>query len=399
MSAPNDPPLTRREARRLQRLAEEAAAASTGGQQADPGLGSAPGSGSAASGASAGEQGGDPLAYRTQVRPAIPRFEPATVGSASAPGSGSVVSAPARPDSVPDAPLAPWASAPGSFRRRDFAPSTPNADTPQSFATERPDQPLDYHTQGRSPFVPVPDLVEPAEPPIMHDSVPASAPDRPLSRRELRAIAAEEVEAEPGEPAVAEADPVDVDVRSEEPAATVAPAPDSPPAPAILPGEAAAPHAPQVSSHWSVGVHDDEDPFTNTFSRQVGSAATSTNALVLPEMPRGDLAGPVAGTGEIIITGMIDVPSSVASTGAVPSVHDSPDIDDLFDVDTEYASTDSAPVSAISAVSSHTGTRDVMGGRKARRTSVLTTVLVSSTVVLAVVAVALFVVAAVNGLF
>ena len=73
--------------------------------------------------------------------------------------------------------------------------------------------------------------------------------------------------------------------------------------------------------------------------------------------------------------------------------------DDLFDIDTEYASTDSAPVSAISAVSSHTGTRNVMGGRKARRTSVLTTVLVSSTVVLAVVAVALFVVAAVNGLF
>lgn len=383
MSAPNDPPLTRREARRLQQLADEAAAAAAAGQHADPAAPSVPGSASATSSASASEPGGDPLAYRTQVRPAIPRYEPATVGSAAAPGSGSAVSAPARPDSVPDAPTAPWAAAPGSFRRRDFAPSAPSGDAPQSFATERPDQPLDYHTQGRSPFVPVPDLVEPAEPPIVRDAAPASAPERPLSRRELRALAG------------AESDTVDESAS----APAVSPSPESPPAPAILPGEAAAPHAPEVSSHWSVGVHDDEDPFTNTFSRQVGSAATSTNALVLPEMPRGDLAGPVEGTGEIIITGMIDVPRSVASTGAVPSVHDSPDIDDVFDVDTEYASTDSAPVSAISAVSSHTATRDVMGGRKARRTGVLTTVLVSSTVVLAVVAVALFVVAAVNGLF
>lgn len=383
MSAPNDPPLTRREARRLQQLADEAAAAPMAGQHADPGVPNAPGSASAGSSASASEPLGDPLAYRTQVRPVIPRYEPATVGSASAPGSGSAVSAPARPDSTPDAPAAPWAAAPGLFRRRDFAPSAPSADAPQSFATERPDQPLDYHTQGRSPFVPVPDLVEPAEPPIVRDAAPASAPDRPLSRRELRALATTDSES--------------VDEAASAPA--VSPSPASPPAPDILPGEAAAPHAPEVSSHWSVGVHDDEDPFTNTFSRQVGSAATSTNALVLPEMPRGDLAGPVEGTGEIIITGMIDVPRSVASTGAVPSVHDSPDIDDVFDVDTEYASTDSAPVSAISAVSSHTATRDVMGGRRARRTGVLTTVLVSSTVVLAVAAVALFVVAAVNGLF
>ncbi|MGY6497365.1 MAG: hypothetical protein ACXIUP_03965, partial [Microcella sp.] len=203
MSVPNDPPLTRREARRLQRLAEEAAAA-TSGQQADPGLPSAPPPGgstgheSVSSATSAGAHSDDPIAYRTPVRPAIPRYEPATVGSAAAPGSGSAVSAPARPDSGPEAPTAPWAAAPGSFRRRDFAPSAPADDAPRSFASERPDQPLDYHTQGRSPAAPIPELVEPAEPPIVSVAAPTPAPERPLSRRELRALAAEPESSSPG---------------------------------------------------------------------------------------------------------------------------------------------------------------------------------------------------------
>lgn len=444
MSAQNDPPLTRREARRLQQLANEAASASD-----------AP----------------NDDATRPASADANPELVPASVGSAAG-SAASVASAPA----APSAPTAPWAATPGSYRRRDFAPSS---DAPPSapytgrrtFAPigegEPRDEPLAYRTQGReipasapqsvptgsdSPAAPtstpapapasVPDLVEPGEPPALveppaaaHDEPAASGGDRPLSRRELRELRrADEPEqsaelaespAELPEPLPADGlDIVDPVGAPSAPGASAvpsvpaapsasAPAPASvlpagpvplvddarPSAPDVLPGTAASPHAPSVGSHWSVGVHDDDDPFTNTFSRQVGSATTSTNALVLPEMPRGELAGPVPGTGEIIITGMIDVPSSVASTGAVPSIHDSPDIDDLFDVDTEYASTDSAPVSAISAVSSHTATRDVMGGKKARRSGVLTTVLVSSTVVLAVVAVGLFIVAAVNGLF
>ena len=438
MSAQNDPPLTRREARRLQQLANEVASAS---------------------------EAPNDDATRPASADANPELVPASVGSAAGSAS-SVASAPAAP-SAPTAPTAPWAATPGSYRRRDFAPSS---DAPSSapytgrrtFAPigegEPRDEPLAYRTQGReipasapqsvptgsdSPVAPastpaaapasVPDLVEPGEPPALveppaaaQDEPAARGGDRPLSRRELRELrradepeqSAELAESSAELPAPLPADGLDIVDPVSVPSAPAAPrasapAPASvlpagpvplvddarPSAPDVLPGTAASPHAPSVGSHWSVGVHDDDDPFTNTFSRQVGSATTSTNALVLPEMPRGELAGPVPGTGEIIITGMIDVPSSVASTGAVPSIHDSPDIDDLFDVDTEYASTDSAPVSAISAVSSHTATRDVMGGKKARRSGVLTTVLVSSTVVLAVVAVGLFIVAAVNGLF
>lgn len=403
MSAQNDPPLTRREARRLQELAE---------QQANEAASPSPSP--------------------------SPEAEPSPVAASVGSAPGSLHSAPA----VPSAPVAPWASAPGSYRRRDFAPpsspaaaSAPAAPTFANFGRPEPqDEPLAYRTQGREVPASVPELVEPAERPALIEPGPVPAEpaaaddDRPLSRRELRALLRAEQgddsgeaadEAQPGELHTDDVQADDVQTDVERPAGAVVsvdaplaatvdepgdalptPLDDAvrPSAPDVLPGTAASPHAPSVGSHWSAGVHED-DPFTNTFSRQVGSATTSTNALVLPEMPRGDLAGPVPGTGEIIITGMIDVPQSVASTGAVPSIHDSPDIDDLFDVDTEYASTDSAPVSAISAVSSHTATRDVMGGKRARRSGVLTTVLVSATVVLAVVAVGLFVVAAVNGLF
>lgn len=442
MSSPNDPPQTRREARRAQRAADQSvptppadvaeprprsegrrSASSTFSVSATSVPGSAP--------------SGDPIPYRTEVRPVIPRYEPATI--ASAPGSPPVpppFSAPAAPRAMPQ----------GGFRPRDFRPpgeqlaSAPTPPSwPSTFADATPDAPLQYHTQARDPE-PVPLAAEPAQedspPAESADAHPASTPtydidERTLTRRQLRALRAERgddfevahverereqaVEVAPEltpEPSHALApEPTPKPEPTLEPEALVEPAVEhhsEVPSfdqllsePAILPGEAVQPvTSPATGSHWSVGVHDDDDPFANTFSREVGSATTSTNALVLPEMPTGSLTGPVAGTGEIIITGMIDVPRSVASTGAVPSVHDSPDLDDYFDAnDSELVSTDSAPISAIHAVSGHTATRDVMGGRKPRSGNTLTTVLVASTVIMAVVAVGLFVLAAVNGVF
>lgn len=179
-------------------------------------------------------------------------------------------------------------------------------------------------------------------------------------------------------------------------------APPAAPPPSASAPPASAPVPTSTGSHWSVGIHDDDDPFENTFSREVGSAVSlsNTNALVLPEMPIGSISGPVAGTGEIIITGMIDVPSVVSSTGAVPAVHESPEIDDLFDPgDLVAGPADAAPVSALKAVSSHTSSHSVIATGKRRSSNAITTVLVASTVVMAVVAIGLFVIAAANGLF
>jgi hypothetical protein len=154
--------------------------------------------------------------------------------------------------------------------------------------------------------------------------------------------------------------------------------------------------------HWSDGIHNTDDPFENTFRREVGLAASSThtNALVLPEMPSVSIGGPVSGTGEIIITGMIDLSSTIAATGVRPAVHESPGLDDFFDdFDREVAPQDSAPVSALDAVGSYATPLGLLtpSPQPARKT--LTTVLIASTVGMAAIAIGLFVVAAVNGLF
>jgi len=245
-----------------------------------------------------------------------------------------------------------------------------------------------------------------ASPPVTSSQVDAEQMDkRRMSRRELRARRDSENGTPTPVPAAVGREVPEVPVAAAAAAALVVEPPvlEAPIAlvepPAMLPGESAQPQsATATGTHWSVGVHQsDDNPFENTFSRQVGSAPVSTNALVLPAMPMAAITGPVPGTGEIIITGMIDLPASVSSTGS--AVHESPDIDDFFEVgEREVASAEAAPVSAINAVSGHTATRMVMAGRKPRGNTV-TIVLVASTVVMAVAAVTIFVVAAVNGLF
>jgi hypothetical protein len=155
-----------------------------------------------------------------------------------------------------------------------------------------------------------------------------------------------------------------------------------------------------TGSHWTAGLTDGADnPLEGTFSRSVGSAAASTNALVLPEMPIGSLAGPVPGTGEILITGRIELPASIASTGAASTVHDSPEIDDFAeDRDVGQTSSDSAPVSAVDAVSRHIPARTSMVGTRPRG-NLMTTVLIISTLVMAVASVTIFGIAAANGRF
>ncbi|MGV3732723.1 MAG: hypothetical protein ACO1N6_04885 [Microcella sp.] len=237
-------------------------------------------------------------------------------------------------------------------------------------------------------------VAPPAAPPVMAPPVAQSPLVAPPVAPPPAApsVASSPVMAPPAAPPVA-------------PPAAFEPAPLAEPAPPLAQptsGPVSLGSAP-TGSHWSVGIDADDDPFENTFSREVGSASslTSTNALVLPEMPTGSIAGPVTGTGEIIITGMIDLPRVVSSTGTVPTVHESPDIDDLFEPgELPVAPPDAAPVSAAKAVSVHTQAQTIITPTGSRVSSnAVTTALVAATVVMAVVAIGLFVVAAVNGLF
>ncbi|MFN4002361.1 hypothetical protein [Microcella sp.] len=435
MSNPTDPPLSRRAARQAELSAQDAQPEGFAQPVTRRVRGGTP--------VSVPSSAPSDVAYRTQVRPRVPHYDapPATHTVITAGDPSGQAASSQNGDTLPVAPLAPPVAPPPEqqVRRRDFRPPV---EQPAAAPAAGFDTALEYHTQltprPPQPVMPAPEpephvIAPPTHvipaPPV--EPVAAAAPsafEQTLSRRELRALREPAAEAPPVEapplvaPLVVPAPPVVLPPVVQAPVVLppVEPAPLAPtpidhapldfaplaPAPAPLAEPQPEPYlsagSAPTGSHWSVGIHDDDDPFENTFSREVGSTAslTNTNALVLPEMPTGSIAGPVSGTGEIIITGMIDLPRVVSSTGAVPQVHESPDIDDMLDPgEFQVAHPDSAPVSALRAVSSHTGASPMITPGKGSTSNTVTTVLVASTVVMAVVAIGLFVLAAVNGLF
>ncbi|MEX1078771.1 MAG: hypothetical protein WED09_06655 [Homoserinimonas sp.] len=131
--------------------------------------------------------------------------------------------------------------------------------------------------------------------------------------------------------------------------------------------------APEVFSvpdaHWQTQTHIDEaNQSGDGFVRRVGSTSGSLtgNALVIPSIPQAsDITSPFSSTGEILVTGSIDLPITLGSTGAHPARYDHSDIDALFaQEDHDYAQADSAPVRAIRAVSTHTSTHGVISAKK-----------------------------------
>ena len=136
--------------------------------------------------------------------------------------------------------------------------------------------------------------------------------------------------------------------------------------------------------HWSrqAELDDENQPFENTLSRDVGggNVATTTNALVLPMIPqRDDFSSVLNATGEIMVTGTINLPGSVGTTGRDSRHYDDPEVDHLFDAfDNEIPNTDSAPVRAITAVSSHTATRGGIEPGRKQNNRVLTVLLVTA---------------------
>ena len=414
MTSPHDQPLSRRAARRA--LEAEHAGVETFARP--PGDARTASGRSGATPASVPSSAPTEMTYRTQVRPRVPHYDERAVSAMP------TVEQPAPTHQSPPPVAPPALSQHGAerVRRRDFRPPVVPDEPPTHVASPTFDTPLEYHTQFSHRPVAPPAIVDPPElhAHVIDVSASAATPsavDRPvegtLSRRELRELRAAQAPTVDSVPVEAPTPVVEAPTLIEPVQhAPVGPAPvQHAPVlsePVLVEPELVQPpvvhQAPVVStstgSHWSFGIHDDDDPFENTFSREVGSATSlNTNALVLPEMPTGSIAGPVAGTGEIIITGMIAVSPLHASTGTVPTLHDSPDLDDLFDAeDREVSAPDSAPVSALKAISSHTATHTVMTGKPSTSNTV-TTVLVASTVGMAVIAMGLFVVAAVNGLF
>ncbi len=122
-------------------------------------------------------------------------------------------------------------------------------------------------------------------------------------------------------------------------------------------------------THWSRQPEID-DQFASLIghhSRDIAaSGAITTSALVMPNFPSTDtITAPLGETGEILLTGTVNLPRSLATSGYNRSRFDSSDLDTAADPrDREIASMDSAPVRASDAVSTHTSTQSVLVARR-----------------------------------
>ncbi|NNC10813.1 hypothetical protein HII28_02810 [Planctomonas sp. JC2975] len=116
--------------------------------------------------------------------------------------------------------------------------------------------------------------------------------------------------------------------------------------------------AARAAGHWS--TMNDDDAGSPRSAVSTGSVTTA-NALILPSVPSAGLAtAPLTSTGEVIVTGSIELPRSLGSTGQHPDHFDSSDIDRLFEESDAVPNSSVAPVRASKAVATHTSTRGMI---------------------------------------
>jgi hypothetical protein len=280
----------------------------------------------------------------------------------------------ATPDAAaPAAPPTPQVSAPTPYP----AVQQPSAPYPQQAPTPVPSAPGYAAAPAAAP------VPRPAQAPQPSPAPRASAPERTLTRRELRAM----LESHSGD-GFDEFELDDEEFLPEPRSAASAGASQAPIAPGQppqhhaldhpAPVRAPAPHTtvdtglddlvttPKPVGHWTSQLNLPEErpePFDQLLSRGAGVSGmpTTTNALILPSLPdHGSIGGtPLAPSGEIIVTGSIDLPRSYGATGVHPSQIDSTDVDRLFD-QIEDSGTGVAPVAATRAISTQGATRSML---------------------------------------
>lgn len=248
----------------------------------------------------------------------------------------------------------------------------------------QPPSPFDQATVGAPSFVPNPHLQPEAPAPAFPMPIISAGPFTSPITVQPAPQAPSVTPVEP--PAPVQPEPV----QHEQPVTWAPPAEPS-----------AQPVTERPRNHWSrqSEVDDVEQPATSSLTRSVGSVSATANALVLPEIPHSDMiTSTVTGTGDVLITGSISLPASLSSTGALPAQLDESDLDGMLDAgDQQVSSTDSQPVRAIRAVSTHTSSRELIGTINPKRGNRALTALIISAAGMAVVVVSLLVVALTQG--
>jgi hypothetical protein len=156
-------------------------------------------------------------------------------------------------------------------------------------------------------------------------------------------------------------------------------------------GTPATPYVPPTG-HWSTQADVDDDTI-DTVGSHFSSSTGQHNALIMGDDSLPDVTGALNATGEVIITGSIDLPKALASTGSHTPI-DGAEVDRLLEMhDAEAPSSDASPVRASRAVSSHTSTRAVVLAAAKPKQSRTPTVLAYSAAGFGVVCVAALVIA------
>jgi len=113
-----------------------------------------------------------------------------------------------------------------------------------------------------------------------------------------------------------------------------------------------------IGSQSAAGGNDFDDLISRAVAQEGSTGGTGTSALILPAHPAdtGGLSGPLGATGELFVTGSIELPKSLGETGGHAALHDSVEFDAFLSGDHSaslppVAESGPMPVSALSAVS------------------------------------------------
>lgn len=110
---------------------------------------------------------------------------------------------------------------------------------------------------------------------------------------------------------------------------------------------------------------DFDDLISRAVAQEGAGSTANTSALILPNLPdTGELSGPIGETGELFITGSIELPKSLGETGGHAPLHDSVEVDPLGELGFEDLDLEGMPTSgdAISPVSASRAVSAVSAG-------------------------------------
>ena len=354
-SAEGDEPLTRRQKREQERLRTGALPVS------DPSAQGAP---------SAPAPAAEPVAAPAAAAPSFaPPVVPAGAPVASEPAP-AVPATPAASEMITDVPRPSYPS-----RRRSFESTAP-ASAPE------PDEQdgVDDAKQGVAP-VSVSSVMRAEEETgrTWHADPVAAAPQSVEGTRSSRPADTASASVLPAVPAAGptpapDADPVSLPFSSEQTALWSAPegsaaetaqtpAAPTPAAPAAVAPRPVPQTAPAAGSASTVNAGFGQrvlaeqartpqaDSFDALIGDSTGSHHAAPNALIFQQAPAGlSLSGPVASTGEILVTGSYDLPSGLGSRGHADGVADGKEVDAVL-VDGELAPASSpTPIAASAAI-------------------------------------------------